>query len=59
MILPMLMLMGDYSWNVICTSRDTSFKDAFTSSPYPKQKIESLVSTLKSEGYDTSFSWSR
>ncbi|AWH85551.1 sulfatase [Flavobacterium album] len=32
-----------------------SFKDAFTSSPYPKQKIESLVSTLKSMGYDTSF----
>ena len=32
-----------------------SFKDAFTSSPYPKQKIESLVSTLKSEGYNTSF----
>ncbi len=32
-----------------------SFKDAFTSSPYPKQKIESLVSTLKSEGYSTSF----
>ena len=32
-----------------------AFKDAFTSSPYPKQKIESLVSTLKSEGYDTSF----
>jgi phosphoglycerol transferase MdoB-like AlkP superfamily enzyme len=32
-----------------------SFKDAFTSSPYPKQKIESLVSTLKSDGYDTSF----
>lgn len=32
-----------------------SFKDAFTSSPYPKQKIESLVSTLKSQGYDTSF----
>lgn len=32
-----------------------SFKDAFTSSPYPKQKIESLVSTLKSEGYTTSF----
>ncbi len=32
-----------------------SFQDAFTSSPYPKQKIESLVSTLKSEGYDTSF----
>ncbi|RYY30963.1 MAG: LTA synthase family protein, partial [Sphingobacteriaceae bacterium] len=32
-----------------------SFRDAFTSSPYPKQKIESLVSTLKSKGYDTSF----
>ncbi len=32
-----------------------SFKDAFTSSPYPKQKIESLVSTLESQGYDTSF----
>lgn len=32
-----------------------AFKDAFTSSPYPKQKIESLVSTLKSEGYETSF----
>lgn len=32
-----------------------SFKDAFTSSPFPKQKIESLVSTLKSKGYDTSF----
>ncbi|PWA07364.1 LTA synthase family protein [Flavobacterium psychrotolerans] len=32
-----------------------AFKDAFTSSPYPKQKIESLVSTLKSEGYNTSF----
>jgi phosphoglycerol transferase MdoB-like AlkP superfamily enzyme len=32
-----------------------SFKVAFTSSPYPKQKIESLVSTLKGEGYDTSF----
>ena len=32
-----------------------SFKDAFTSSPFPKQKIESLVSTLKSEGYNTSF----
>jgi len=32
-----------------------SFKDAFTSSPYPKQKIESLVSTLKKEGYSTSF----
>jgi phosphoglycerol transferase MdoB-like AlkP superfamily enzyme len=32
-----------------------SFQNAFTSSPYPKQKIESLVSTLKGEGYDTSF----
>lgn len=32
-----------------------SFKDAFTSSPYPKQKIESLASTLKSQGYNTSF----
>lgn len=32
-----------------------SFRDAFTSSPYPKQKIQSLVSTLKEEGYDTSF----
>ncbi len=32
-----------------------SFKDAFTSSPYPKQKIESLVSTLNDKGYDTSF----
>jgi phosphoglycerol transferase MdoB-like AlkP superfamily enzyme len=32
-----------------------SFKDAFTSSPYPKQKIESLVSTLEGEGYNTSF----
>ena len=32
-----------------------SFKDAFTSSPYPKQKIESIVSTLKSVGYNTSF----
>ena len=32
-----------------------SFQDAFTSSPYPKQKIESLVSVLKSEGYNTSF----
>lgn len=32
-----------------------SFKDAFTSSPYPKQKIESIVSVLKGEGYDTSF----
>lgn len=32
-----------------------AFKDAFTSSPYPKQKIESLVSTLENEGYTTSF----
>lgn len=32
-----------------------SFKDAFTSSPFPKQNIESLVSTLKGQGYDTSF----
>ena len=32
-----------------------SFKDAFTSSPYSKQKIESLVSVLESEGYLTSF----
>ena len=32
-----------------------SFKDAFTSSPYAKQKIGSLVSCLKSKGYDTSF----
>lgn len=32
-----------------------SFKDAFTSSPYPRQKIESIVSTLESEGYNTSF----
>ncbi|MBC7522856.1 MAG: sulfatase-like hydrolase/transferase [Flavobacterium sp.] len=32
-----------------------SFKDAFTSSPYPQQNTESLVSTLKSIGYSTSF----
>lgn len=32
-----------------------SFKDAFTSSPYPKQKTESLVSTLEKIGYSTSF----
>ena len=32
-----------------------SFKDAFTSSPYPKQKTESLISTLESIGYKTSF----
>jgi len=32
-----------------------SFKDAFTSSPYPNQEIESLVSILKKQGYKTSF----
>lgn len=32
-----------------------TYKDAFTSSPYPKQKIESLVSTLENKGYKTSF----
>lgn len=32
-----------------------SFKDAFTSSPYPKQDIQSLVSVLKEEGYQTAF----
>ncbi|MEK6492574.1 LTA synthase family protein [Myroides odoratimimus] len=32
-----------------------SFKDAFTSSPFPNQKIESVVSILNSKGYDTSF----
>ncbi|WP_444647600.1 LTA synthase family protein [Flavobacterium columnare] len=32
-----------------------SFRDAFTSSPYPNQKIQSLVSCLKELGYDTSF----
>ncbi len=32
-----------------------AFKDAFTSSPFPKQKIESLVSTLEEVGYETSF----
>lgn len=32
-----------------------SFKDAFTSSPYSKQKIQSLVSALQDWGYDTSF----
>jgi phosphoglycerol transferase MdoB-like AlkP superfamily enzyme len=32
-----------------------SFQDAFTSSPYPKQNIQSLVSTLEEMGYDTSF----
>jgi phosphoglycerol transferase MdoB-like AlkP superfamily enzyme len=32
-----------------------SFKDAFTSSPYPNQKIQSLVSVLNDLNYDTSF----
>jgi phosphoglycerol transferase MdoB-like AlkP superfamily enzyme len=32
-----------------------SFKDAFTSSPYPKQETQSLVSVLESIGYNTSF----
>ena len=32
-----------------------SFKDAFTSSPFPKQKTASLISTLKSIGYSASF----
>lgn len=32
-----------------------SFKDAFTSSPYPKQKTQSLVSVLETLGYNTSF----
>lgn len=32
-----------------------SFKDAFTSSPYPKQKTASLVSALEDYGYSTSF----
>ena len=32
-----------------------SFKDAFTSSPYANQDVESVVSILNSEGYDTSF----
>ncbi len=32
-----------------------SFKDAFTSSPYPRQDIQSLVSVLKDEGYYTAF----
>lgn len=32
-----------------------SFKDAFTSSPYPKQQTESLISTLEGIGYSTSF----
>ena len=32
-----------------------SFKEAFTSSPFPQQKIQSLVSVLNDMGYDTSF----
>jgi phosphoglycerol transferase MdoB-like AlkP superfamily enzyme len=32
-----------------------SYKVAFTSSAYSNQKIQSLISTLKEEGYDTSF----
>ncbi|MDY7395259.1 sulfatase-like hydrolase/transferase [Aureibaculum sp. 2210JD6-5] len=32
-----------------------SFEHAFTSSSYANQKIQSLVSTLKESGYDTSF----
>jgi len=32
-----------------------SFKDAYTSTPYSNQKIESLVSILNDEGYATSF----
>jgi len=32
-----------------------SFKEAFTSSPYSKQKIESIVSILNTKNYDTSF----
>lgn len=32
-----------------------SFKDAYTSSPYVKQKTQSLVSVLNDQGYDTSF----
>ena len=32
-----------------------SFKDAFTSTPYANQKIESLVSVLENFGYHTSF----
>ena len=32
-----------------------SFKDAFTSSPYANQDMESVVSILNEEGYDTSF----
>ena len=32
-----------------------SFKDAFTSSPFANQDVESVVSVLNDEGYDTSF----
>lgn len=32
-----------------------SFKDAFTSSPYPNQPIQSIVSVLKERNYRTSF----
>ena len=32
-----------------------SFKEAFTSSPYAKQKTTSLIATLESIGYQTSF----
>ena len=32
-----------------------SFKDAFTSSPFANQKVESVVSILNEDGYDTSF----
>lgn len=32
-----------------------SFKDAYTSSPYGNQKVQSLISILKNEGYETSF----
>src|SRR5690606_5582951 len=33
----------------------SSFKDAFTSSPFPNQNIESQVSILNEMNYDTSF----
>ena len=32
-----------------------SFKDAFTSSPFANQDVQSIVSILNNEGYDTSF----
>ena len=32
-----------------------SFKDAFTSSPFANQDVESVVSVLNDEGYDSSF----